>query len=111
MKPERFKELVNEQFTLCCDLLRVKEIDYSDGVDRLIQFKTAAGLRQTTAIDALAGMMVKHTTKLYQMITDTLSGVVFSQHQWDETLSDSINYLFLLRAVVEDCEDTVNDNK
>lgn len=96
MDAEQFKGIVNEQFTMCCDMLRVKETLYSDGRDRLIQFKRAADLMGVTLVTALAGMMVKHTTKLYQMVDEGCS----DRDQWDETLTDHINYLFLLRAVL-----------
>ena len=103
MKTEQFKEIVTEQHTMCCNLLGVKEQIYSDGLDRLVQFKTAAELLGCSPTFALAGMMVKHTTKLFQMMHDSNFGEgpkQFSAEQWNETLSDSINYHYLLRAVI-----------
>ena len=103
MKAEQFKEVVQEQFTLCCDLLNLKETIYSDGKDRLVQFKTAAVLDKVSPVDALKGMMVKHTTKLYQMFDDMRNDEkLFDEAQWNEVLSDHINYHFLLRALLID---------
>jgi len=102
MTPEKFKEEVNEMFTECCDLLSIKEKDYSDGKDRLIQFKQAAALKQEQALDALAGMMAKHTTKLYTMLADCRGGEMFEEKQWKEVIYDHVNYLFLLKALLTD---------
>ena len=98
-----FKAIVNKQFTRCCDLLNIKEQVYSDGVDRLIQFKTAAKVLGCSPIFALGGMHVKHITKLYQIMHDSNFGEgskQFSEEQWLETISDSINYHFLLLATL-----------
>jgi len=105
MTPEKFKEVVNEMFTECCDLLSLKEKDYSDGRDRLIQFKEAAALKQEQPLDALVGMMAKHTTKLYTMLSASRQGELFVQYdenQWKEVIYDHINYLFLLKALLID---------
>lgn len=103
MTPTDFKEIVSEQYTRCCDLLGLKEAIYSDGIDRLSQFKIAAKILGCSPTFALGGMMVKHTTKLYQMINDSNLGEgakQFSEEQWLETISDSINYHFLLLALL-----------
>ena len=100
MTPEKFREVVNEMYIQCCDLLNLKEKDYSYGKDRLIQFKTAAALRGESPVDSLAGMMVKHTTKLYTMLDDDFE--VHTREQWEEVLNDHSNYLFLLKATLID---------
>ena len=100
MTPETFRVAVSEMHTQCCDLLNLKEKDYSDGKDRLLQFKQAAGLKGESPVDSLSGMMVKHTTKLYTMLSDTKNGNMFNEKQWEEILNDHSNYLFLLKAVL-----------
>ena len=100
MNSEQFKEVVVEMVTQCHDLLNLKEQYYSDGQDRLVQFKTAAQLRGITPTDALAGMMVKHTTKLYQMLQDEFGK--HTQTEWEEVLNDHVNYHFLLKALLID---------
>ena len=98
MTSEDFKTIVSEMHTQCCDLLSLKEKDYSDGKDRLIQFKMAATLRGENPIDSLAGMMVKHTTKLYMMLDVDFGS--YDREQWEEVLNDHANYLFLLKALL-----------
>lgn len=68
--------------------------------DRLHNFKQAAHLKGETPIQALEGMMVKHTVSLYDMMG---SGKSYPIEVWDEKIGDHLNYLILLKAlVVED---------
>ena len=47
---------------------------------------------------ALAGMMVKHTVSIYDMINNP--DTTYDMDVWNEKITDHINYLLLLRAVV-----------
>ena len=49
---------------------------------------------------ALAGMMSKHVVSLYDMCYSTL--LHFDMGQWDEKITDCINYLILLKALVKE---------
>ena len=49
---------------------------------------------------ALAGMMAKHIVSLYDMCY--ADGETFDMDTWDEKITDSLNYLFLLRGIVEE---------
>lgn len=69
--------------------------------DRLHNFRVAAVLQRVSAKDALAGMMAKHTVSVYDMCG---SEETFSQELWDEKITDSINYLLLLRALIQEEE-------
>jgi len=44
-------------------------------------------------------MMAKHTVSIYDMCG---SGEIYDIAKWDEKITDHINYLLLLRALVED---------
>jgi hypothetical protein len=48
-------------------------------------------------LEACAGMMAKHTVSIYDMCG---SEEPFYAEQWDEKITDHINYLILLRAIV-----------
>lgn len=74
--------------------------------DRLHNFKSAAIVEQTTTIGALAGMMAKHTISIYDMCKGSTKGLTYSNELWDEKITDSINYLLLLKALV--AEDSFN---
>ena len=67
--------------------------------DRLHNFKVAAALEGKTPEQALAGMMAKHTVSVYDMAE---SGLAYPMELWQEKITDHINYLFLLNAIVRE---------
>ncbi len=99
MLSEEFKDLVRYQFTRCRKVLTQREQIYGDNYDRLIQFKQAGQLMDIPPIQALAGMLSKHTTHLYDMLFDPNER---PKEEWEEVITDHINYLVLLRALLED---------
>jgi len=98
MNTKDFNNLVVKTQEQCIKVLHEKEKQYATNDDRLIQFKRAATLQEMSHIEALGGMMVKHTTKLYMMIADWAN----PSNDWDEVITDHINYLYLLKGVLED---------
>ena len=76
----------DEQVRLCADTLGA--------------FKAAAALQHTTPQRALAGMLAKHIVSLYDMCF--AEEVVYPMDTWDEKITDSLNYLFLLKAIVKE---------
>lgn len=101
MTGEDFDRAVREQLARCTETLCCKAQEYATA-DRLHNFKKAAALQGVTAAQALAGMMAKHTVSVYDMIAD---GQTHPAELWREKLTDSINYLLLLSAMVEAHED------
>ena len=81
---------------------------YTRSEDKLHNFKRAADTKQTTPEDALLGMMNKHIVSIYDMVDDlTLEGrmplpLEHPLKVWDEKIGDAINYLKLLRALIEE---------
>ena len=67
--------------------------------DRLHNFKVAAALQGISTKQALAGMLAKHTVSIYDLC---MSKENASQDMWDEKITDHINYLLLLKAVVSE---------
>jgi hypothetical protein len=96
MKAPRFKRIVEWQVTRCLDTLIVKAAEYATE-DRLHNFKVAAEVQGTTPRQALMGMMAKHTVSIYDM---GMSDKSFPIGMWDEKITDHINYLLLLKALV-----------
>lgn len=94
MKTEQFNQIV-------------KAKEYATD-DRLHNFKVAAELENCTPRQALAGMMAKHTVSIYDMCR---SDVKFSDDQWNEKITDHINYLLLLRAIVEEENENILKNE
>lgn len=97
MTNQEFNEVAAEQIEYCKHLLGIKGNEYdADSDDRLHAFKVAAALLDCTPEQALAGMLVKHTVSVYDMCV----GGVYSLDKWTEKITDSINYLLLLKAIV-----------
>lgn len=99
MGTEQFNAIIQAQMDWCMNKLVDKAAEYSEDDDRLHNFRVTAALRDTDMRDAVAGMMAKHTVSVFDMCNaidlDDLA-------QWDEKIGDSINYLLLLRAVVQE---------
>jgi hypothetical protein len=91
----------DEQVKLCADTLQKKTKEYTgDNPDRLSAFKAAAAIQDSTPQRALAGMMAKHIISIYDMcFTDRKN---FELAVWEEKITDSLNYLFLLKAVIKE---------
>ena len=91
----------DEQVRLCADTMQRKTREYTgDDADRLGAFKAAAALQHTTPERALAGMLAKHFVSLYDMCFS--ERVEYDMDTWNEKITDSLNYLFLLKAIVKE---------
>lgn len=101
---EDFSAIAEDQINTCWETLGVKGEEYAADDDRLLNFRRAAALQSTTLRQALAGMMVKHTVSVYELAArDELANILV----WNEKLTDHINYLLLLKAVVIEEANTI----
>lgn len=96
MDQKQFEKVVKEQFKLCSSVLIKKGDEYSTA-DKLHNFKQAAHIQGSNQQQALAGMLAKHTVSIFDMIRKDEN---FPMNLWDEKLTDHINYLLLLRAII-----------
>lgn len=99
MTTEEFNETIAQQMNLCSSLLTQKQNEYAPVADKLHNFKLAAHLQQIPVKQALAGMMAKHTVSIYDML---YSDETFPIEKWEEKITDHINYLLILKAVLND---------
>lgn len=97
MTNENFESIVESQLNWTRSLLITKGKEYSLSEDRLIAFKRAAALQNETVKQALCGMLAKHIVSIYDM---SMSNDYFTPERWTEKITDSINYLLLLKAAV-----------
>lgn len=98
MDNRSFDEVVENQLAYCKQLLCSKGEEYDTTEDdRLHAFKVAATLQHTTPRQALAGMMAKHSVSVYDMCADDKNVDIA---KWTEKITDSINYLLLLKAII-----------
>lgn len=98
MNQTDFNDIFEKTVSQCRNVLCSKAKEYATE-DRLHNFKQAAHIQKTTPVKALGGMMAKHTVSVYDMIE---SGESYPAALWNEKIIDSINYLLLLRALVQD---------
>ena len=92
---KEFNDVVVSQTERCKSLLTAKGSEYSPkaakgtSADRLAHFKKAAVVMNSTPKSALMGMLSKHLISVSDMCTE-------------EKITDSINYLLILRALIEE---------
>ena len=98
MTATEFERIFDEQVERSRMVLVNKASEYATE-DRLHNFKVAAALEGKTQEQALAGMMAKHTVSVYDMAE---SGLAYPIELWQEKITDHINYLFLLNAIVRE---------
>jgi hypothetical protein len=96
MKVDDFDAIVKQQLDNCKKILLRKAQEYATE-DRLHNFKVAAVVQDLRPQQALAGMMAKHTVSIYDMCA---CDVCYPIAVWDEKITDHINYLILLKALV-----------
>ena len=99
MTTEGFNTYLREMQSMTSETLIRKAEEYATGGDRLHNFKVAAGMQGCTMLQALGGMMSKHTVSIYDMIG---SGQPYDRALWAEKIQDHINYLYLLWAAVNE---------
>lgn len=106
MTQKEFEEVLAAQWQRCSETLNAKAAEYAADSDRLHNFKVAAAARGCTPVQALSGMLVKHTVSVYDMME---SDKRYSVSLWDEKITDHINYLLLLKALL--VEEQVEETK
>ena len=103
MTYDDFQTVMEEIITNIRTVEHEKCQEYVNSVepDRLAHFKEVGAILGWPAHQALAGMMVKHTKSIYDMIkSKNLSQ--FKVEKWNEKIIDHIGYPMLLRAMVEE---------
>ena len=99
---DKYTESIMQMIDYCKQVLVEKHKEYAPGetrADHYHNFQHAARLMEVTPQQALAGMMVKHTVSIYDMIREAKSEPL---EKWREKIGDNINYLLILWALVND---------
>ncbi len=101
MKLEEFEKIAKAQFeyslTLMCG---VKNVEYSRNYDKLHNFKTGAMIDGTTPERTLLGYWKKQLTSVLDIINDLDEGKFPNFSTLHEKITDNINYLVLLKALI-----------
>ena len=77
-----------------------KSAEYARENDKLYNFYRAAEIDRISPIEALRGMHLKHRTSILDMLDDLDMDIEHPQDMWEEKLQDTINYYFLLWALL-----------
>lgn len=101
MNQEIFNRIVDERCRLIKSVLASKAKEYARG-DRLHNFKRTAGFLNKTSETACWSFAMKHITSIADMVDDVENGVHPSPEMAREKLGDTINYLILLEALLEE---------
>ena len=99
MTHEKFNKVVDEMLDTCRKTLVKKQDEYNLDADRLSFFKEGNELTRLSPERTLYMFMYKHIKSLADMIA---SEHAYSKEMWEEKIKDNINYLLLLRALLED---------
>jgi hypothetical protein len=103
MNDNTFQITIRNAFYRCIHLLDRKRLEYAPGEDRLESFKEASKLQGVPPEQCLWGMLTKHLVSLNGMCK--LAGSCAIPHPkevWEEKLTDTHNYLFLLEGLVKE---------
>lgn len=101
MTLEKFNESVSMQLDYCKSLLIQKGEEYAPNaeIDRLASFKIAGSLQDVSSKEALCGMLAKHVVSVYEMCR---TNKPYTREKWIEKITDTINYMLILRAMIDD---------
>ena len=102
MNAKDFDKIVAARMVWCNKTLCAKGDEYARDGDRLWNFKVAARKLNCHPAEALAGMMVKHTVSVDDIIDGLARGIVPPKELVAEKIGDSINYLLLLEGLIEE---------
>lgn len=98
MNRDQFERIFEHQLKQTTDVLIAKREEYAPDDDVLHNFTAAAALIGGTPEQALWGFLTKHLISLSDMVRDEHD--IHDVARWEEKIGDSINYLFLLRAII-----------
>jgi len=94
-------DVVMEVMSEIDSTLNSKAKEYASDEDRAQNFTDAARFDEVTRERALWGMMLKHLVSIKKIIHDLDKGFPSQRKVYVEKIGDSINYLILLRALLD----------
>lgn len=104
MNVNSYNKAIDDQINQCREILRAKHEEYAEAPekensDHLSNFHNCARILQTEVKKAWLGMFVKHLESLIKLIRQDFDE---ENPVWDEKITDSINYLLLLKALISE---------
>lgn len=102
---EEAEKIIKNTEKHCIDVLKEKAKQYAVDEDRLAMFKSTANILGITPEKALANFMQKHTFSIIDGINKKIDDKKF----WLEKVTDHINYLLLLFALLAESKEDQKD--
>lgn len=102
MNNESFEIVLNKALGRSKYVLGEKAKEYVRNGDRLHNFNRGAEISGESRERVLKGFMLKHLISVFDIIDDLDKGILPSRELVDEKLGDSINYMLLLEASLND---------
>jgi hypothetical protein len=103
MDIKEFSGLARNRFDKCYDMVtKSKHKEYSRRGDKLHNFKEAGKINDCSPESALWGMVVKQVVSVKDLIADIEAGKTPSMIMVEEKISDVINYMVLLEALISE---------
>lgn len=112
MQSEQFNHLVETTLNDVRQILVAKGIEYVPGgeeQDRFHNFEVSAAFNQQRTTEALWGFLTKHLVSLSDMVK--VDSTDHTMEKWEEKIHDAIIYLILLKGIVKENDDNVEDLK
>jgi hypothetical protein len=102
MKQEQFENVLRRRIDQSMDVLAAKNKEYSSDLDRLHNFKVAAqiSVHDQSPEQALVGMWRKHLVSILDIVEGVSNGKTYTREYLDEKIGDTVNYTFLLEALL-----------
>lgn len=100
MNSKDLTRLVNYRIKAAKETLNTKNDIYARTSDRLSNFKTGATFLNITPEKCLFSYLTKHLSALHEFILRLDDNNLTDLAEWQEKISDSINYLILLEALI-----------
>lgn len=101
MNNEEFEKVFETIVDQMRQVLLKKAGEYATDDDRLHNFRVAAAFQGCTEQQAALGFLTKHLVSISDMVSQG-TFKAFPLAVWDEKIGDALNYLVLLRAIVEE---------
>ena len=105
MTPNDFKQVVEGQLGICKSTLTQRAKRYSDSSDRLHNFKQAAYLNVVLPEQSLWGMVTKQIVALSDELRKAECREDINVLDSMEYITDIINYMLLLRALISEAHE------
>ena len=99
---ERFNECIDNRLEKCKELLLVKGVEYRRDNNPYHNFNVGSKFTGESSEKVLYGFLLKHLISLQDIINDINVGKLPSKEIIEAKVSDIINYMLILEALIEE---------